>query len=429
MTPVERRLKLARPKRLLSIDGGGIRGIVAAQILKRVETIICNKNSRWQCLADYFDFIGGTSTGSIIAAGLAKGMKVDEILNLYKNNGSAIFQKNELTQAQIIEFFSPYIQNLLDNIKGVPMWEWWVKNYVRNKIYDNLPKALNEYQDLLLQLILGAKYNQKPLEDILKEKFPDIRLGSEELKTLLMITVKNTTTDRMWFFVNNPPSEFFNTNKDILLSDIVRASSAAPTYFPPHCIKVGDKEYGFIDGGMSAYNNPSLQLFLEATKKDYQIGWETGTDKLLMISVGTGFSNDLVEPQKVKDYKLLDWAKYTVGILMDDVNAQQNILMKIISKTPNPEQINREMSAFSMPVSAEIQQQLNFTPLLTYHRYTTSFTQERFQKLGLPPDINPESVKPMDCVAQIESLCKIGEAVAKQQVSDNHFKGFWDDDY
>lgn len=427
MTPVERRLKLARPKRLLSIDGGGIRGIVAAQILKRVETIICNKNSRWQCLADYFDFIGGTSTGSIIAAGLAKGMKVDEILNLYKNNGSAIFHKNELTEAQITEFFSPYIQKGLDKLS--PPISWF-KGSIRGWLEKNLPEWLNEYRDsLLVQLILGAKYNQKPLEDILKEKFPDITLGSEELKTLLMITVKNTTTDRMWFLVNNPQSEFFNTNKDILLSDIVRASSAAPTYFSPHCIKVGEKEYGFIDGGMSAYNNPSLQLFLESTKKDYQIGWETGTDKLLMISVGTGFSNDLVEPQKVKDYKLLDWAKYTVGILMDDANAQQNILMKIISKIPNQEQINREMSAFSMPVNAGIQQRLNSTPLLTYHRYTTSFTRERFQKLGLPSDIDPESVKPMDCVAQIESLCKIGEAVAKEQVSDNHFEGFWDDDY
>ncbi|MBD2538266.1 patatin-like phospholipase family protein [Coleofasciculus sp. FACHB-SPT36] len=69
------KLNLKRPKRLLSMDGGGIRGLIVVEILIKLEDILYNQpNSPWKCLADYFDFIGGTSAGAILAAGLAKGM-------------------------------------------------------------------------------------------------------------------------------------------------------------------------------------------------------------------------------------------------------------------------------------------------------------------------------------------------------------------
>jgi patatin-like phospholipase/acyl hydrolase len=71
-------------KRLLSIDGGGIRGVMAAEILVQIEDALRAYNPRWQCLADFFHLIGGTSTGSILAAGLAKGMSARELLSIVK---------------------------------------------------------------------------------------------------------------------------------------------------------------------------------------------------------------------------------------------------------------------------------------------------------------------------------------------------------
>lgn len=82
-----------RPKRLLSLDGGGIRGLLAAEILVRIEAILQELNPQFNCLADYFDFIGGTSTGSILATGLALGMPATYLRNFYYNRAREIFRK------------------------------------------------------------------------------------------------------------------------------------------------------------------------------------------------------------------------------------------------------------------------------------------------------------------------------------------------
>lgn len=236
-----------------------------------------------------------------------------------------------------------------------------------------------------------------------------------------MIVVKNATLDKPWFFVSHPHNIFCRQNSSIPLWHIVRASSAAPTYFPPHSFKNGEgSKYEFVDGGMSMFNNPSFRLFLEVTRPDYNISWQIGKEHLLMVSVGTGFSERHINLGKAKKYTLISWASYAVETLMDDANVQQNFLMKIIGRTPRPEQINSELSAQSVPTAIN-----NFLPpqLLTYHRYTTSFSQERFKQLGVG-HIDPKSVNVMDCIERILELREIGQAVAQEQVSIDDFEGF-----
>ena len=70
----------------------------------------------------------------------------------------------------------------------------------------------------------------------------------------------------------------------------MRASTAAPTYFPPELVQVGKASFLFEDGGVTMYNNPSFQLFLMATVTPYHLGWPTGEDKMLLVSLGTGTS-------------------------------------------------------------------------------------------------------------------------------------------
>ena len=75
-------------------------------------------------------------------------------------------------------------------------------------------------------------------------------------------------------------------------------------------------------------------MFLEATEPSYSFGWETGVDKLLLMSLGTGYCRLSIAEGKASHYNLLDWAKYTVSDLLDDANLQQNLLMLLIGERP-----------------------------------------------------------------------------------------------
>ena len=102
---------------------------------------------------------------------------------------------------------------------------------------------------------------------------------------------------------------------------------------------------------------------------------------------------------------------------MDSANLQQNILMQLMSQ--------RQQGQASGSGTDYISEQ--FQPLLTYHRYTISFTRERFKKLGLA-DIDVDKVQAMDCIDQIPALQRIGQAIADEQVAADDFKDFLHDD-
>ncbi len=204
-------------KRILSLDGGGIRGALTLGYLKKIENIIREKEQDdTLLLCDYFDLIGGTSTGSIIAAGLATGMSVDKITELYLDLGGKIFGKKR---------------------------SWWV------------PWQTAKY--------LKAEYDYSALEKSLKNTFGDTLLGGPGIKTGLCIIAKRADTNSTWTLMNHPDGKFYDSkigrNKDIPLWQAVRASSAAPTYFVPQLIDVGNNQTAaFVDGGVSMANNPSL---------------------------------------------------------------------------------------------------------------------------------------------------------------------------
>ena len=146
------RLERKGPRKLLAIDGGGIRGVLALQILAKIESLLKEEtmNPDYR-LADYFDYAAGTSTGAIIAAGISLGMSVDEILNFYLKNGSDMFDKTSIVRR------------------------------------------------------LQYKYESEPLAQQLKIVFrSSTTLGSDEIETLLLIVLRNATTDSPWPISNNP---------------------------------------------------------------------------------------------------------------------------------------------------------------------------------------------------------------------------------
>src|SRR5690606_27255800 len=208
--------------------------------LEHMESMLQEKNNDSSLrLCDYFDLIGGTSTGSIIATGLALGMSVKELSDYYLALGNQIFGK-------------------------------------KTNLYRYLTK--------------GEKYDIAPLNRSLRSVFGKITLGDQErIKTGLCIVTKRADTFSTWPFHNHPDGKFYEHNKDLPLWKLVRASAAAPTYFLPLILDIGNGEKGsFIDGGISMANNPSLTLLLLATLKGYPFHWPLGREQLKMISVGTG---------------------------------------------------------------------------------------------------------------------------------------------
>ena len=120
-------------------------------------------------------------------------------------------------------------------------------------------------------------------------------LGSPSLRTLLMLVMRNATTDSPWPISNNPRAKYndparTDSNLNLPLWQLVRASTAAPTYFPPETIVIGKQRFVFVDGGVTMYNNPAFQLFLMATLAPYRLCWGTGEDSMLLVSIGTGTS-------------------------------------------------------------------------------------------------------------------------------------------
>lgn len=372
-----------RPKSLLSIDGGGLLGLIPAEALIAMEKQLNDITGQPAPLCQRFDLIGGTSTGAILAAGLALGKSAEELADFYIQLGPKIFDPSFI------------------------LTRFW------------------------------HKYSSGPIEKCLQEKLgANIRLGGPELKTKILLITKNATLGNNWLFTNNPGNRYFGANRDLFLWDIVRASSAAPTYFPPHTIDIpdgkgGSNRYEFIDGGVSSYNNPSLQVFLEATQPEHKLNWPTGTDRLLLISLGTGFDSVGVPEGKAARYELLDWAHYMIRELMNEANLQQNILMHLIGeRVPLPTGAPDPALAAAPPGTPDLNAlnhvtgNLNSRKLLTYQRITVEFSANRLAQLDLA-GIDPSKVREMDAVEQIDNMRRVGQAVAKEQVHMERLKSFF----
>jgi hypothetical protein len=291
---------------------------------------------------------------------------------------------------------------------------------------------------VFLPIRFWHSYPSEPLERRLKDKFGEsTNLGSPKLRTNILIVAKNASLGTTWFFTNNPKGKYFGTNAALPLWQIVRASSAAPTYFPPQKIAIPDEQaqvhnYEFVDGGVSSYNNPSLQVFLEATDPQYRYGWQTGTDQLLLLSLGTGFNSITIDEGKASGYNLLDWARYSVQGLLGDANLQQNVLMHLIGEHPTGPVVTssaerdavRATGAPGDDALAFMDNGLGAKKLLTYQRITVSLTRKRLDGLGLN-DVDPAKVRELDAADQIDNMQRVGAAVAKEQVKMETLKQFF----
>ncbi|MGF1672823.1 MAG: patatin-like phospholipase family protein [Rivularia sp. (in: cyanobacteria)] len=362
------------PYKLLALDGGGIRGMISLEVLAEIEATLrsslgADKNF---VLADYFDYVAGTSTGAIIATCISWGMSIAEIKKFYQESGEKMFDKAFI---------------------------------------------------LSINRTLRYKYGHEKLADELKRVFgEDTTFGSEDLKTLLMLVMRNASTDSPWPLSNNPYAKYNNrelpdSNLNLPLWQLVRASTAAPTFFPPEKVKLGDNEFTFVDGAITPYNNPAFQLFLMATLEPYNLKWPAGEDKMLLVSVGTGTTPNINPESKFYMPGALDNAQKIPGALMLASQHEQDFLCRIFGKCLLGNEIDREVGDL-----LETRGPLE-SKLFTYLRYDVELTREGLDKLGGLENIKPETVQQMDSVKYMGELTDIGRALAKK-VKPQHFENF-----
>jgi hypothetical protein len=359
-------------KRILALDGGGIRGVFSLEILLRIETLLREhfKDPKL-VLADKFDFFAGTSTGAIIATGLSWGMPVEEILEFYLQHGRTMFQP-------------------------VP----WYRPFKR---------------------FLVSRYEAKPLSDMLRRIFSEdgkgevpALLDSKRLRTLLLVVLRNHSTGSAWPVTNNPLAMYNDCslpdcNMKIPLWKLVRASTAAPTFFDPEEILLGGKRHVFVDGAITPYNSPALIAALTAVLPCYRLGWETGPDKIRLISLGTMRFSLAHEDVNISRM----WVGYNApripAALMQGVALEQDYLCRCLGECIHGEELDSEIG--NMECTA-----LSGRSWFSYARYNKSYMGKEAEKLFRE---NPQ-VAQLDAVQAIPSLREIGRAYAQEHVRIEH---------
>jgi uncharacterized protein len=341
-------------RRLLALDGGGVRGVLTLRILRKIEAMVCDGN-KYARLSDYFHYIGGTSTGAIIASGLARGMKVDEIEGYYHDLAEKIFDP-------------------------VP----WYKKL--KYLYDDgaVSTALRE--------VFGEKTTFLP----------------KDLETLLLVVTQNVTTDSPWPISSNVQAKYNDRKREdcnlkLPLWKVVRASTAAPIYFPPEVVKVGEQRFVFVDGGTTPYNNPAFLLFRMATTPEYRLRWRTGEDKLLVVSLGTGFRTSAGPVADDANQNILNATKRTISQLMNQAAVEQDVLCRSFGRCVYGAAIDSELGTM-MPDDDE---------------------PRAFRYMRYDADIQSWTDKQADlaAVASIPALVEAGDKAAKE-VKAEHFEGF-----
>jgi uncharacterized protein len=242
------------PYRILSLDGGGIRGVLTAALLERLE-------SAHPGFLAQIDLFAGTSTGGILSLGLAAGFTPTEARILYEELGPLVFKR-------------PFLESL------VALWG-----------------------------VAGAKYSLKPLEQALTNQFGDATLGSLRRRVLISsFDLDNGSQDpdvpRMWKakFFHNFPSPGDDSGERVV--DVAIRTSAAPTYFPIY--------QGYIDGGVVA-GNPSMCALAQALHPPTG-GQEVET--VVLLSIGTGFNPHFLVAEDAAA-GLLQWAPHLVNLMLE----------------------------------------------------------------------------------------------------------------
>jgi hypothetical protein len=256
-------------------------------------------------------------------------------------------------------------------------------------------------------------------------------MGDASITTGLLIVTKRLDTGSSWPITNNPRAKYYQprpgsdviANAEYPLWQVVRASTAAPRYFDPEYIEISREGTGkkavrgeFVDGGVSPFNNPALQAFMYATLEGYRVGWPTGAEKLLLVSLGTGSRDPSISPSRLA----AENAVKALVSLMDDCSAFMETVLQWMSASSTARVIDRELGDLRHDLLAT-------APLLTYLRYNVELSKATLTSLNMTlSDQKIENLSAMDDPDNMALLQQIGALAAKQRVRAEDFPSHFD---
>lgn len=361
------------PKRILALDGGGVRVLVALGFLERIESLLRDASGGDDsfCLADHFDLIGGTSSGALVATGLAMGMTVAEVIDVAQRLARRAFAKSN-----------------------------WFGG------------------------LLSPKYESDALSAELHRVVGDETLGSSRLRTGLAIFAKRIDTASPWVFHNNPRGKFYGprdesgslANADMPLCEILRASAAAPTYFEPERIAVDPGVEGlFVDGGVSPFNNPALFMLMMVTTPGYGYSWRAGADRLGIINIGTGLGGKLRTAEALESLPSGLLAAISLESIINDCAWQAQAVLQWLGQCAAPWEIDSEAGTYSREV-------MSSERLLRYQRYNILLDPAWFEhEFGVElSDDERDSLSQLDRPESADRLLDLARRGAERQVQLSH---------
>jgi hypothetical protein len=384
------------PKRVLALDGGGVKGVVTIAFLERIEKLLKERSGRGDDfrLCDYFDLVGGTSVGSLLATLIALGYSVAEIRSLFWDWAPQIFRR-------------PWF--------GIPT--------------------------------LSPRFSSSGLKKRATKLLKDRTLESPDLKTGLAIITKRIDTGSPWVLTNNPRSKYWNDppdgsylgNRHFRIADLVRASTAAPYYFAPKRIRIVPRAKRprvppglFVDGGVSPFNNPALMLLMLAGINGYGFQWDLGADHLLMASVGTGSYRMRLRPKflmrRIPGY----FAAKAIHGLVGDSDVLSLTLLQWLSAPKRPWEINSEIGTMEGELLGPADQKGDPKPLLAFVRYDarleipwlTTVLGERLRHVLNEGFV--EGLKQLDRPDMMDHMYDVGALAADHQVTPDDFPAQFD---
>jgi hypothetical protein len=403
------------PKRILSLDGGGVRGAITVAFLERIESILSERAGQPIRLGDHFHLVGGTSTGSVIAGAIALGYRAAQVKEFYTQLAPLAFKRQR----------------------------WAVP-------------------------VLQAKFDVRGLRHEIEKIVGDIDLQSDKLRTGLCVISKRMDTGSPWIMTNNPAAPFwhdgtgedgkaYDGNKYYQLATLVRASTAAPHFFDPELLPISgrtrqlphdvaspmqksyvarfteallqrlglrakpvhhpDRDYGlFVDGGVSPHNNPSFALLQTAVLKAFRICWPLGPEKLSVISVGTGTYRPRLKYEDLGFTRYPQLALQALMSLMTDAETLILAQMQWLGECPMPWRINSEIGTLADdgPPGGK---------LFRFLRYDVRLEKDWLaQNLGVQvSESEVARYRCMDDPGIVQSIYDIARIAAAKQVQPEHF--------
>ena len=223
-----------------------------------------------------------------------------------------------------------------------------------------------------------------------------------------MVVTKRVDTASVWPLVNFPRSVYFadkrlpngqvvRGNRHFKLWELLRASTAAPSFFPAK--RFDDvrslQPAQFVDGAVSPHNNPALLLLMSATLKGFGLEWPTGPERILLCSVGTGLYSKTATVSKIDTFTNIHWARLLVPQLVGDCVELTETVLQWLSSSPTARTIDRTIGRVEPPLGGS-------NGMLHYLRYNVRLHPASLGELGI--DLPPETVTSLQDMGDVHAI-------------------------